>query len=185
MTYNGFGAITPSMDGDEHEDLTGGYYGNLVIYFGGNFIDTIPKFKFLTCPKVTNVCFGDINLDNISDIICFDDGNPDFDIRGCLSVVLGNPLTSISESQKLSPFSLKTFKTNSSHFTISFTLLKESRATFSLFDMEGKLVKVLKEGMFDAGEQSFTWDSGDMPQGVYFLRLTANGQTQTEKIIIE
>ncbi|MES2766435.1 MAG: T9SS type A sorting domain-containing protein [Bacteroidota bacterium] len=67
---------------------------------------------------------------------------------------------------------------------MSFTLVKESHATFSLFDMEGKLVKVLKEGMFEAGEQSFIWESGSMPQGAYLLQLTADGQTQTEKIII-
>ncbi len=78
----------------------------------------------------------------------------------------------------------KNFSTNSSHFTISFTLLKESPVTISLFDMEGKLIQVLKEGMFESGEQSFIWDSGDMPQGAYLLQLTADGKTETEKILI-
>jgi hypothetical protein len=181
-----------SIDNDKYEDFSVYSNKSQLIYPGSNIfslqnLQPIAKVSACGLSGVNLTGIGDVNNDGISDMAALGNAASEGPYMGydCFTIVLGQDLTAEVEQEVLAnSFSLKTFKTAPSHFTISFTLLKESHATFSLFDMEGKLVKVVKEGMFESGEQSFVWDAGDMPQGAYLLQLSAGGHIATEKIII-
>jgi hypothetical protein len=174
-----------SLDGDEYPEWCMRFGDQLYIYSGKSLPEITPIFKaspYYAISAITTV--EDISSDGINDLV-LGVWHMQYKDIGEYVFLKGKDLTtSIKNENTQQNFSLKTFKTTPSHFTISFTLLKESHATFSLFDIEGKLIKVLKEGMFEVGAQSFTWDSGDMPQGAYLLQLSDGGKTETEKIII-
>jgi hypothetical protein len=61
--------------------------------------------------------------------------------------------------------------------------------SLKVFDVSGRLVRVLYEGIQSAGQKSVTWDGKDdsgihMPTGVYFCRLETVGFSETRKMIL-
>ncbi|NIO27671.1 MAG: T9SS type A sorting domain-containing protein [Candidatus Latescibacteria bacterium] len=75
--------------------------------------------------------------------------------------------------------------------TISFTVPENSFANLSIYDVEGKLIKVLFNEAFgfDRGVREFTWDGTDargalVGSGVYFYRLRAGHKALTRKMIL-
>ena len=61
--------------------------------------------------------------------------------------------------------------------------------TLRIFDAKGRLVKTLIDGVQSEGEQSTTWnglnDGGQqVATGVYFYRLTAQGFSQTRRMVL-
>ncbi len=72
---------------------------------------------------------------------------------------------------------------------IRFDLTSERPASLVLYDARGRKVKSLFESQGVWGSRSLTWDGrGDagavLPRGVYFLKLTAGGQTTTAKLVL-
>ncbi len=64
--------------------------------------------------------------------------------------------------------------------TISFSLPRKGNMSLRLYNLKGQLVKVLYEGIREAGEHSLSFnatsDSGTrLPSGVYLLRLSHPG----------
>lgn len=72
---------------------------------------------------------------------------------------------------------------------ISFTLPQSQKVFISIFDMTGRLVKILTNAGMQAGIHQLTWDAKDekgnaVSSGVYFLRMMAGNFSQTQKIIL-
>jgi plastocyanin len=67
---------------------------------------------------------------------------------------------------------------------IGFTLEKATDLTFSLYTSTGEFVKSLASGTFDGGKQSITIDASTLPNGVYFYRLSANGETLAGQMVV-
>ena len=59
---------------------------------------------------------------------------------------------------------------------ISYQLTVNSNVRLSIFDMLGREVAVLADGMKEAGRYSATFDASKLSSGVYFSRLTVNPQ---------
>jgi hypothetical protein len=73
----------------------------------------------------------------------------------------------------------------SSSATISFAVKEQAETTIRLFDTLGQKVRAIYEGTPQAGEeQRARVDVSTLPSGVYFLRLSANGQTRTQKLTV-
>lgn len=71
--------------------------------------------------------------------------------------------------------------------TISFRLEQKARVNLAVYNILGERVKVLIDGDREAGSQAVTWDGTDangagVASGIYFYRLTADGQTLTRKM---
>jgi len=71
---------------------------------------------------------------------------------------------------------------------ITYSLPAPSEVTLTIHDVTGRLVRTLESGRLPAGAHRHDWDARDesgrtVPAGVYFSRLTANGQTRSEKIV--
>jgi hypothetical protein len=68
--------------------------------------------------------------------------------------------------------------------TLSFTLPKAGRTKVTVYDLQGREVKVLADGMMRAGEQKMTFDGSELPSGIYFARVEAGEMTATQKMML-
>jgi flagellar hook assembly protein FlgD len=62
-------------------------------------------------------------------------------------------------------------------------------ADVAIFDVAGRRVRALAAGPVQAGPQSLAWDGRDgagraVPTGIYFVRVTVAGQSETAKIVL-
>lgn len=68
--------------------------------------------------------------------------------------------------------------------TITYTLENAGEARLSVFNAAGQKVEVLRAGVHDAGSHAIVWNAGDMPSGVYFYRLEADGREAYGKMLL-
>jgi hypothetical protein len=68
--------------------------------------------------------------------------------------------------------------------TISFSLSHSQHATISVYDLTGRRVSTLADEVMNAGEHAVTFDASGLPSGIYFARLTAGSQMQTQKMVL-
>jgi hypothetical protein len=68
--------------------------------------------------------------------------------------------------------------------TIAFDLPKSSHICLRVFDLLGREVAVLKDGMMEAGSHRVTFDGSNLASGIYFARLDAGKFSQTKKVIL-
>jgi len=67
---------------------------------------------------------------------------------------------------------------------IIYELKKSDYIKLSLFDINGRLVKVLEEGMKNQGAHEFNFEGKELTSGIYFYRLESNGYTNTKKMML-
>ena len=72
---------------------------------------------------------------------------------------------------------------------LSFTLQQDSRVEITLCDQTGKLCSTLSNQHFDSGLHQISWtgsgnDGKRLTPGVYYCRLTAEGQSTVKKLIV-
>ena len=53
-----------------------------------------------------------------------------------------------------------------------------------VYDINGNRIKELYNGNQLAGYHSLIWDAVDQPSGLYFLKMTANSFTKTQKLML-
>lgn len=93
----------------------------------------------------------------------------------------GTPRTFLLSQNAPNPFGDQT--------TIAYQLPKDGRTTLKVFDLNGRLVRVLKDTEEPAGFYSVSWnrrDSGSrqVAAGIYFYRLESSGFTATKKMLV-
>ena len=78
-------------------------------------------------------------------------------------------------------------------FTVSTTIRWElphaTSVTLRIFDVQGKLVRVLRDGPTESGPGGATWDGRDRagrraPAGVYFYRVSAGDVMRTGRLVL-
>ncbi|MCS7230443.1 MAG: choice-of-anchor D domain-containing protein, partial [Candidatus Kryptonium sp.] len=72
---------------------------------------------------------------------------------------------------------------------IKFDLPRESYVKILVYDVVGRLVKVVFEGELQAGRHLIRFDANDLPSGVYFYRIVASNQygdkfVKTRKMVL-
>ncbi len=67
---------------------------------------------------------------------------------------------------------------------IRFNLPKNSEVRLSVFDMTGREVETLVNGVFPAGTFEADWNPAELSSGIYFYTLKTNGFTDTKKMIL-
>jgi FlgD Ig-like domain len=73
--------------------------------------------------------------------------------------------------------------------TIPFSLSEDTDIRLSVFDSQGKLVRVLVSESMSAGSKEVVWDGRDMngtlvSSGLYFCQLKASGTAETRKLLL-
>jgi parallel beta-helix repeat protein len=88
----------------------------------------------------------------------------------------GAPLAFALSQNNPNPFSRET--------SISFTLPVAGHTMLDVFDASGRLVETLVDEEMSAGIYTVTWDRENASSGVYFYRLSSNGNSMTRKMVV-
>jgi hypothetical protein len=67
---------------------------------------------------------------------------------------------------------------------VSFTLAKAGRMELALVDLQGRTVRRLAAGTFDAGEHSLPVERGGLAAGIYWLRLESGGEVRHTRFAV-
>jgi len=67
---------------------------------------------------------------------------------------------------------------------LSFALGEEGHVTLDVFDVGGRRVARIIDGVLDAGEHNVTFDASSLTPGVYFYRLTKEGLVEQKKMVV-
>lgn len=73
--------------------------------------------------------------------------------------------------------------------TVAFTLVKPGRASVRVYDLRGRLVKVLTDEHFEQGRHEVTWHGRDnggrqVASGVYFVRMQTGSEDQIRRVVM-
>ncbi|MEQ1831607.1 MAG: T9SS type A sorting domain-containing protein [Candidatus Eisenbacteria bacterium] len=68
--------------------------------------------------------------------------------------------------------------------SFSVTLPREATVELSVHDVTGRMVARLAQGRLAAGQRTFTWDANGARDGVYFVRLTVDGQVRSTRVAL-
>jgi flagellar hook assembly protein FlgD len=88
--------------------------------------------------------------------------------------------TTVSPSLLIHPFT--------SSITVSYSVMRDSRTTIAVFDMNGRCVRVLYEGMQKSGNHIIRWDGrltgGRLAgAGMYLVLLESGSSSVSSKIL--
>ncbi|MBE0642597.1 MAG: T9SS type A sorting domain-containing protein [Bacteroidetes bacterium] len=67
---------------------------------------------------------------------------------------------------------------------IKYSVPEDTDVLLQVFDMQGRLVSTLVDGIAAAGEYTVTFDARDLPSGTYMYRLQAEGQVFTKSMTL-
>ena len=73
----------------------------------------------------------------------------------------------------------------SSETIISFTIAKPADVNLSLFDINGRLLKVLVNGRREAGSYTISFKPGSIGKGLYFYNLRAGNYSATKRMLVQ
>jgi hypothetical protein len=68
--------------------------------------------------------------------------------------------------------------------TIRYKILSRSLVTLTVFDLLGREVATLVDGMQDPGEKTATFDGSALVSGVYFYRLKVGEFVETRRLVL-
>jgi hypothetical protein len=107
--------------------------------------------------------------------------NPDLDF-----LIIGNPTTSIQEAEISALLGLEVFPSSTDkNVFVKFTVKTPQNLSVKLFDMEGRLVRVLSENqLFGSGTHTLERDISGLAKGVYMVQLSSKSEVFSQKIII-
>ena len=67
---------------------------------------------------------------------------------------------------------------------IEYNLPQDSNVTLSIYNISGQQVAVLKNDIQTAGDYYVSWNADDLPSGLYFCNLRADGFAETRKMVL-
>ncbi|MCB9474742.1 MAG: T9SS type A sorting domain-containing protein [Candidatus Delongbacteria bacterium] len=68
--------------------------------------------------------------------------------------------------------------------TLGYVLNRPLQVELSVYNVLGQKVRTLVSGLESAGEHHVQWDAGDLASGVYIVKLSAGGESRTQKILL-
>jgi hypothetical protein len=68
--------------------------------------------------------------------------------------------------------------------TIGYSLAKESKVTISIYDLLGRRITILFNGIKSAGKYSMKFDGSGLPSGLYIYSMQAGNFFQTRKLLL-
>jgi photosystem II stability/assembly factor-like uncharacterized protein len=68
--------------------------------------------------------------------------------------------------------------------TFGVSLPKTSRVNIGIYNMLGQRIHTLLDVELPAGTYSFDWQANDVPSGVYFARIAADGKVRSQKLTV-
>ena len=59
---------------------------------------------------------------------------------------------------------------------------REAATRVSIYNLQGREVVVLQDGVLSAGQYHYLWQAADYPAGLYFVRILSDTYEKSEKI---
>ncbi|MBK9591874.1 MAG: T9SS type A sorting domain-containing protein [Crocinitomicaceae bacterium] len=91
-------------------------------------------------------------------------------------------MTGIAVLEPVTTFSLYPNPAQNS-ITISLESVPQNHCEISLYDALGNLVAIVYSGSTEGGLNSFDYSTGDLPAGIYFIRITGDTFSNEKKLI--
>lgn len=87
---------------------------------------------------------------------------------------------------KFSGYSLEQIRPNpfSDETSITFSVPATTDVKFSIYSLQGTLVEVIGDRTYTPGRHTFAFNRKNIPSGIYYLRMEAEGQIITKQMII-
>jgi ligand-binding sensor domain-containing protein len=99
-----------------------------------------------------------------------------------------NAVASVAQSSPTIPSALSLQQNYPNPFSpstnISFSLPRSGYTALKIYDALGKEVSTAFSGNMNAGEYSIPWEAKDLPDGIYYYRLTSGTTTETKKLVL-
>ena len=68
---------------------------------------------------------------------------------------------------------------------MALTLPEEDRVSFRVYDVQGRLVDEVVEGVLSPGHHHLEWrPAGDLPAGIYLARLHTRDETRVQRVVL-
>ena len=68
--------------------------------------------------------------------------------------------------------------------TIQFALVSAERVSLRVYDLQGRELAALADGLRAAGAHAVRWDASAAPSGVYFYRLRVGDRVETRRMVV-
>lgn len=134
----------------------------------------------------------EVSVPNIISIML----NPEFKARFEFTSLAGNniyiddinifdPMTVSTENEKSVAEGMKLFPNpTADQFTLEYRLAAPGKVTAEVIDISGRTLDALFSADRSAGKYIAAYDVNHLAPGVYFIRLSANGQVAVKKLIV-
>jgi arylsulfatase A len=122
--------------------------------------NTIERHKYYKIPYLDQ--YGDSEFITAIDKLVYNNETDYSDIR--LNQNVPNPFSGITK--------------------ISLSIKNSGKIKLNVYDLAGKELVTLADGMYSVGDYAFTLNAGSFESGVYFYKLMNNNQTVTKKMIV-
>ncbi len=113
---------------------------------------------------------------------------PAWNVEGQLIFYRLNPMIGINNNQSSLPKAFKLEQNYPNPFNpvtkIKYELNRYSHITLKVFSADGSEIAVLVDSEMKNGIYEAEWDAKDQPSGVYFYKLSADGFTETKKMVL-
>lgn len=70
------------------------------------------------------------------------------------------------------------------HASLPYFLLEANEVRIVAYDVHGREVAVMADGVQPAGDHEATFDAASLPSGIYVIRLTAGKTTITRRVTV-
>ena len=68
--------------------------------------------------------------------------------------------------------------------SISYDISSDMNVNINVYDVRGRMVAELVNGMTEQGRYEVMWDADNYSTGIYFVQLVAGNTTKTQKIML-
>jgi len=109
---------------------------------------------------------------------------------GAAQITISEPVSNQDDYLIIPVFEISSYPNPfNSEVNISLTLNKDSQLKAGIYNTKGQRVKTLQQSAFKQGDNNLVWNGRDdnskaLPDGIYFLQVSAEGVTQSHKLIL-
>jgi hypothetical protein len=68
--------------------------------------------------------------------------------------------------------------------SIGYYLSTPCSVQLAIFDLQGRRLTCLRDGFMTAGSHTEVWEPDGVPDGVYFVRITAGHQSAVQRVLL-
>lgn len=128
---------------------------------------------------------------NADRVLFFNSGRPNWDSSGEGSLYVNSLTITEGESTSINDEVATRFSLNQNYpnpfnptTNISFTLNEAQHVSLTVYDMLGRQVRVLENGVMAAGEHTVHFDASNLNSGIYLYRLSTQHGTVTRNMTL-